>query len=247
MYPKTSLHLHSISKCRAFYNIYFNCIGFLLAFFSLSLYAATPEQIKIIQNAAENHVLTTVDVPNGGELVANASNIDSRIFATDCPTELTTSSSSNNAMASNITVLVECEQDNWRIYVPVRLTITVPMVTAANHINRGQVVTTNDITISMVDLLRFRRQGFSSIDLVVGAKTKKNVKLGDVIEQNDVCVVCRNDSVLIQAISNGMNITTKGTALSDGSFGQQIRVKNDKSNRIIDAQVSGIGEVVVQF
>ncbi len=62
-----------------------------------------------------------------------------------------------------------------------------------------------------------------------------------------VCVVCRNDSVLIQAISNGMNITTKGTALSDGSLGQQIRVKNDKSNRIIDAQVSGIGEVVVQF
>lgn len=121
------------------------------------------------------------------------------------------------------------------------------MVTAANHISRGQVLTDNDITISMVDLLRFRRQGFSSIERVVGAKTKKNVKLGDVIEQNDICVVCRNDSVLIQANASGMNITTKGTALSDGSFGEQIKVKNDKSNRIIDAQVSGIGEVTVQF
>lgn len=247
MNQKTRLHPHSLSKCRALYNIFFNSIGFLLAFFSLSLSAATSEQIETIQKAAENHVLTTVDVPDGGELVVNASNIDSRIFATDCPTELTTSSSSNNATASNITVLVECEQDGWRIYVPVRLTITVPMVTAAGYITRGQVVTENDITISMVDLLRFRRQGFSSTDLVVGAKTKKNVKLGDVIEQNDVCVVCRNDSVLIQAQANGMNITTKGTALSDGSFGEQIRVKNDKSNRIIDAQVSGIGEVVVKF
>ncbi|TNF13666.1 MAG: flagella basal body P-ring formation protein FlgA, partial [Vibrionaceae bacterium] len=45
----------------------------------------------------------------------------------------------------------------------------------------------------------------------------------------------------------GMSITTKGTALSDGTFGEQIKVKNDKSNRIIDAQVSGIGEVTVQF
>lgn len=247
MQPKICLHLDSITKCRAFYNIFFNSIGILLAFFSLSLSAATQDQIKTIQNAAEKHVLTSVEVPNGGELVANAANIDSRIFATDCPTTLSTSSSSNNASASNITVLVECEQDSWRVYVPVRLTITVPMVTAANHINRGQVVTKNDITISMVDLLRFRRQGFSSLDLVVGAKTKKNVRLGDVIEQNDVCVVCRNDTVIIQAQGDGMNITTKGTALSDGSFGEQIRVKNDKSNRIIDAQVSGIGEVIVQF
>ena len=247
MHPKTCLHLHSLSKCRAFYNIFFNSIGFLLAFFSLSLFAATPEQVKMIQNAAENHVLNSVEVAEGGELVVSAANIDDRIFATDCPNTLTTSSSSSNSSASNITVLVECEPDNWKIYVPVRLTMRVPMVTAANHISRGQVLTDNDITISMVDLLRFRRQGFSSIERVVGAKTKKNVKLGDVIEQNDICVVCRNDSVLIQANASGMNITTKGTALSDGSFGEQIKVKNDKSNRIIDAQVSGIGEVTVQF
>ncbi len=247
MHPKTCLHLHFITRCRALCNLIFYFIGFLSVFFSLSLSAATPEQVKVIQKSAENHVLNSVDVPEGGELVANAANIDQRIFATDCPAPLKTSSSSNNATASNITVLVECEPDDWRIYVPVRLTITVPMVTAASPINRGQLVTENDVTISMVDQLRFRRQGFSSVDRVIGAKTKKNIRLGDVIEQNDVCVVCRNDTVLIQAKTGEMSITTKGTALSDGSLGEQIRVKNNKSNRIIDAQVSGIGEVIVQF
>ncbi len=246
MHPKTCLHLHSIAKCRAFFSINYS-IGILLAFFSFSLSAATIDQIKMIQTAAEKHILATIDVPNSGELVVNASNIDDRLFATDCPNALTTSSSSNNGSASNITVLVECEPDNWRVYVPVRLTITIPMVTAANNISRGQILTEKDITISMVDLLRSRRQGFSSPDRVIGAKTKKNVKLGDVIGQNDICVVCRSESVIIQAKASGMNITTKGTALSDGSFGDQIKVKNDKSNRIIDAQVSGIGEVTVQF
>ena len=44
-----------------------------------------------------------------------------------------------------------------------------------------------------------------------------------------------------------MSITTKGTALSDGILGEQIKVKNNKSNRIIDAKVSGVGKVLVQF
>lgn len=75
----------------------------------------------------------------------------------------------------------------------------------------------------------------------------KNIRVGDVIEQTDVCIVCRNESVVIRAGKSGMSITTKGTAMSDGVLGEQIKVKNDKSNRIIDAQVSGVGEVIVAF
>ncbi|CSB03551.1 flagellar basal body P-ring biosynthesis protein FlgA [Vibrio cholerae] len=82
---------------------------------------------------------------------------------------------------------------------------------------------------------------------MIGAKIKKNIRVGDVIEQNDVCIVCRNESVVIRAGKSGMSITTKGTAMSDGVVGEQIKVKNDKSNRIIDAQVSGVGEVTVAF
>ncbi|MGC9423186.1 MULTISPECIES: flagellar basal body P-ring formation chaperone FlgA [Vibrio] len=247
MFSKTRLYLLITVKCRAFYHFFYNSIGFLLFFFSLCAFSATLEQIEQIQKAAQDHVLNTVDKPIGGELVVNAANIDERIFATDCPEKLDTSSSSYNGSASNITVLVECPADGWRVYVPVRLTITVPMVTALNALSRGQMITEHDVTMSMVDLLRFRRQGFSSQDMVIGAKTKKNLQLGDVINHNDICVVCRNENVLIRAVSNEMNITTKGTALSDGNLGDQIKVKNDRSNRIIDAQVSGMGEVTVRF
>ncbi|HAS4322118.1 TPA: flagella basal body P-ring formation protein FlgA, partial [Vibrio cholerae] len=66
----------------------------------------------MIKEAAENHVLSTVDMPAGGELVVNAANIDDRLFATDCPEPLTTNSSSSNGSAANITVLVECKPDN---------------------------------------------------------------------------------------------------------------------------------------
>ncbi|OXX20928.1 flagella basal body P-ring formation protein FlgA [Vibrio sp. V08_P9A1T1] len=200
-----------------------------------------------MQQAAEQHVLETIEWPPSGELNVKAANVDDRIYATDCPTPLSTSSSSSNGSASNITVLVECIEDNWKIYVPVRLTISLPLVTVAVPISRGQQITQQDVLITMVDLHRFRRQGFSDINRIVGAKVKKNMRIGDVVEQDDICVVCRNENVMIQAVKQGMIITTKGTALSDGIFGEQIKVKNDKSNRIIDAQVTGIGEVTVQF
>ncbi len=82
---------------------------------------------------------------------------------------------------------------------------------------------------------------------MVGAKLKKNMKMGDVIERNDVCVVCRNEKVVIRAVKGEMTISTKGTALTDGANGDQVRVKNDKSQRIIEGIVTGVAEITVNF
>ncbi|MGT0148870.1 flagellar basal body P-ring formation chaperone FlgA [Vibrio metschnikovii] len=96
------------------------------------------------------------------------------------------------------------------------------------------MITQNDITLSMVRSASLSTARiFLTEIMVIGAKTKRNLQLGDVINRNDICVVCRNESVLIRAVSNGMNITTRGTALSDGNLRRADKVKNDRSNRIM--------------
>lgn len=242
-----NLTLLSITKCRAFYRNLYNYIVLLLFFFSYSVHSATEHQLQLIQQTAENYILKTVKPQKGSKISAHASKPDARLQLSDCPTGLTASSSSTNALSSNIPVLIQCKAENWRLYVPVRLTITVPAVTAAQALSRGQVISKNDVTINMVDMLHFRQQGFSQISQVVGAKMKRNVTIGNIISNHDICVVCRNENVIIKAHKNTMSITTQGTALSDGGLGEQIRVKNNRTNRIIDAQVTGIGEVSVTF
>ncbi|MDR9828492.1 flagellar basal body P-ring formation chaperone FlgA [Vibrio sp. FNV 38] len=236
----------TIFMCRKSVNFIYIFIGIFVCFFSFLSQAATQEQIDTIQNAAEEFVLDHVTPPDMGNIETRAGNIDSRVFATDCDSGLVTSSTNTRA-TSNMTVLVECPEDGWRIYVPVRITTTGPQVTAIGSLARGHLINASDITVSYVDLNRSRRQGFTDIDQVVGSKVKRSIRAGSTIERGDVCVVCRNEEVMIKAERNGMTISTKGTALSDGSIGEQIRVKNNKSNRIIDASVSGIGEVSVQF
>lgn len=246
-YSNTSLPSVTIYKCRAFYKSYAKSIGILLTLFSFFAYSATENQIKQIQLAAESHILGNVEAPLGGHLTVTAANIDSRIKATDCPTPLVTSSSSTNSTRSNINVLVECPPDNWQIYVPVRLSIAIPLVTATRSLTRGEVIGAADVSTSLIELQRFRKEGYSEVEQVVGAKVKRVVRPGDVVERGDICAVCRNEKVVIKATQDGMTITTQGTALQDGASGEQVRVKNDKSQRIIEGIVTGIAEVTVAF
>ncbi|EDL54990.1 MULTISPECIES: flagellar basal body P-ring formation chaperone FlgA [Vibrio] len=247
LYNKTSFLCTSSYKTRLRRNWLSLCIVWQALFFSVLTHAATPEQIENIQKAAQAHVLNTIEQPIGGEIVATPGRIDSRVHATDCPSPLLTSSSNTRNTSSNVTVLVECPEDNWRLYVPVRMSISLPLVTATRPLSRGNIVSSDDVTMSMVDKNRFRRQGFTEFDQVVGAKLKKNMNMGDVIERNDVCVVCRNEKVVIRAVKGEMTISTKGTALTDGANGDQVRVKNDKSQRIIEGIVTGVAEITVNF
>ena len=237
----------TMTICRALFTKYAKSIGILLSMFSFFVHSATESQIEQIRTAAEQHILSTVEQPAGGNLSVNAANIDPRIKATDCLEPLDTSASSTSSTRSNINVLVECPTDDWKVYVPVRISASVPMIVSTRQLGRGEIISASDVTTSMIELQRFRKDGFTTYDQVIGAKLKRNVRLGDVVERNDVCVVCRNEKVTIQAVKGGMTITTQGTALQDGSAGDQVRVKNDKSQRIIEGIVTGIAEITITF
>ncbi|AUI85564.1 flagella basal body P-ring formation protein FlgA [Vibrio azureus] len=239
--------LRPTTKSRPFFTKHVSVIGIFITLFSFFVHSASENQLNEIKMAAEQHILSTVEQPLGGSLSVNAADIDSRIKATDCPEGLVTSASSTSSTRSNINVLVECPADNWKVYVPVRISASVPMLVATRQLARGDIIQSSDVEMSMIELQRFRKDGFSKDTQVIGAKLKRNVRLGDVVERNDVCVVCRNEKVTIKATKGGMTITTQGTALQDGSSGEQVRVKNDKSQRIIEGTVTNIAEITITF
>ncbi len=234
-------------KCSAFIARFVKFIGFFFFLLSFFAHAASETQIERTRLAAEQFILANMAKPKGAELKVQAADLDSRLKMTDCPIPLTTSANNTNSNRSNINVLVECEADNWRIYVPVKIELALPLVTAVRPLAKGEILSPSDVSISMITLQHFRRQGYSQLDEVIGAKVKRLIRLGDVVERNDICVVCRNEKVAIIAAKGGMSITTRGTALQDGGEGEQVRVKNDKSQRIIRARVTGVGEVSVAF
>ncbi|MGF1714654.1 flagellar basal body P-ring formation protein FlgA [Photobacterium chitinilyticum] len=221
--------------------------GLLVFFFSTFVSAAPQNTLNMVQHTAEEYVKTIVDFPPKGQLTVKAANLDSRLKLTICPEHLESSVPGKQSLTGNVTVLVSCRSESWQVYVPVRIQLLLPRVVATKPLARGVVLSASDLAVQMVETRFQRGVVFEHPQQIIGSKVKRNVNMGDAIQGSDICLVCRNDSVLIKAGRSGLNIVTKGTALSDGSLGEQIRVQNTKSKRVVDGTITGVGEVTVNF
>ncbi|WP_320412133.1 flagellar basal body P-ring formation chaperone FlgA [Candidatus Photodesmus blepharus] len=219
----------------------------MLLFLNFFAHSATNEQIQAIQQAAENYVINHIERSKKGKLDAKAASLDPRIFATDCPSPLSVYSPPLHTSSNNVTVLVQCKEDNWKAYIPVRIISYTPKIIATKLLYRGHIISSKDVRISMVNLHRFQQRGFSSLNMVIGAKIKRNLYKGNIIELKDICVVCRNQKITIKVVKKNITITVNGIAIADGVIDEQVKVKNTKSNRIIEGIVTGVKEVTVRL
>ncbi|MUK40742.1 flagellar basal body P-ring formation protein FlgA [Aliivibrio fischeri] len=238
-----------IKKCdyrTTFYRL-ISIIGLFISFFSSNVHAATDEQLDAIKHAAESFLQSQIEVPQNGTLHIEAARIDSRIQATDCPAPLIASLPGRLNSSGNTSVLVECQPDDWKVYVPVKTELMMPLVTAISSLSRGHTISSSDLTLTMVNSRTYQRGGYINVDDLVGARIKRSVRAGETVEKNDICMVCRNDSVIIKAVKGELSIITKGTALGDGALGDKVNVKNDKSNRIVNGIVTSVGEISIRF
>ncbi|MGR5279888.1 flagellar basal body P-ring formation chaperone FlgA [Photobacterium damselae] len=222
-------------------------IGLVSVIFSNNMSFAADIDLETIRHSAEAFVQTQITPPKEGELSIEAAQLDSRLRFSHCSEPLETSLPGKQEINNNATVLVRCNHENWQVYVPVRVQLLLPRVVASVPLGRGMVLSQNNLTVALIES-RFQRGAiYQSSQALFGAKVKRNVKIGEAVQANDICMVCRNDKVVISAGQPGLKIITQGTALSDGTLGEQIRVKNNRSNKIISAQVSAVGEVDVSY
>ncbi|ELI6446837.1 TPA: flagellar basal body P-ring formation chaperone FlgA [Photobacterium damselae] len=222
-------------------------IGLVSVIFSNNMSFAADIDLETIRHSAEAFVQTQITPPKEGELSIEAAQLDSRLRFSHCSEPLETSLPGKQEINNNATVLVRCNHENWQVYVPVRVQLLLPRVVASVPLGRGMVLSPSNLTVALIES-RFQRGAiYQSPQALFGAKVKRNVKIGEAVQANDICMVCRNDKVVISAGQPGLKIITQGTALSDGTLGEQIRVKNNRSNKIISAQVSAVGEVDVSY
>ncbi|WP_413110732.1 flagellar basal body P-ring formation chaperone FlgA [Thaumasiovibrio sp. DFM-14] len=220
----------------------------LLIFPVFHSYATTTDAIfDQVRQAAENEVKAQLTAPQYGTLKVTAANLDTRLRISHCPTPFTTAIPGKQNLSHNVNVLVSCEETNWQVYVPVRIQIEESLLIATKPLARGEVITLNDLQLTQRERRFQRGIAYRDPDQVVGAKVRRGINAGDLIQGNDICLVCRNDSVKIIAAGGGLNIITPGKAMGDGLMGEQVKVQNEKSRRIIDARITGVGEVSVNF
>jgi flagella basal body P-ring formation protein FlgA len=111
---------------------------------------------------------------------------------------------------------------------------------ASRYIRHGNLVSEDDIKITKVKKLKEGEAPIKNMRLVFGMEAKKSIAQGDVIKLADLKhppIIKENDPVTLVYISSDITLKTSGFALSAGSLGEKIRVKNEKTGVVVFGEI----------
>jgi flagella basal body P-ring formation protein FlgA len=201
------------------------------------------QQIQVfIENQISRHY------PRAEMSTINVQAPDSRLDLTTCQNPAL-SLHNGLALARRVLVKVDCST-SMSLHLPVDLEVFQSVLVAATSLQRNTVLDDGDIRSEAHDVLRSGRHYLTDPDQAIGQRAKRGIGQGTLLTPRMLLaeeLVSRGDQVMILAQRGALLVRMNGTAMASGGQGDQIKVKNVSSSRIINAQVTAAGEVTVGF
>lgn len=232
--------LKKIKRYSVFYFVASLCIA-------NSAYAQVFNKIQL-QEMAINYVANQIGDMDEKRIKLSALPLDSRIPDRSCNTQPDVSSSSTPPFNRQITTQVKCnDPQGWAQYVHIKVVKLAPVVVTTANLARGEIITNSHLKVEMQPIHFVRVQYLDNPKLLIGSRSKRNIREGLPILLNQICMVCKGDSVNIYASLKGLKIKTTGIALEDGTLGEQILVENKKTGKVLNVRVDGVESVQVNI
>jgi flagellar basal body P-ring formation protein FlgA len=160
---------------------------------------------------------------------------------------------SSNDLIGNVSLTIDFRVDDKLVKkVPVsgKVSINMETIKAARRIERGRVISADDITLVNENSFHFRKDSIINKEDVIGKRALHTIQadqtfLASMIENPPL--VKKGDKVIIKAENSEFKITAPGEALQDGQTGDQVEVLNLQSGGKVFATVRGSGLVEVFF
>ncbi|WP_190273639.1 flagellar basal body P-ring formation chaperone FlgA [Shewanella halifaxensis] len=213
--------------------------------------AASIPSVSTISRLAIAAVEEKIEAPAKARINITPQSLDTRVNLPNCYLPITAEIASDRAIRRNNTVKISCNSPDlsypWQMFVSVRVDILYPVVVAKSTMGPGDLLSRGDIELEYIEQTTLRGHQFEEISEVVGARLKRRVAPGQPIFANQLCIVCKGDSVSIYARSENFEIKTVGEALHDANVGDKVRIKNSHSHKNLDARVTGVGQVEVRM
>ncbi|WP_052501506.1 flagellar basal body P-ring formation chaperone FlgA [Thiomicrospira microaerophila] len=226
--------------------IYIILCGWLFLF-SNTLYALENQSLDAIHQAVFDHLKQSLD-QRIIEPKINIRHLSQNLTLPACTTPLSLSNRSQNLLFGRQTVLVECTEPNWRVFVSAEIDGNVMAVVAKRGIVRQAFIQPEDIELRPVGLSEVRRGWLEELDNVQAMRAKRAIRPNTVITlpMLDIpyWVIEKQEVNLITRVS-GLEIRTTGVALNNGMAQEQVEVRNTQSNIIVKGIVIAPNTVLV--
>jgi flagellar basal body P-ring formation protein FlgA len=130
-----------------------------------------------------------------------------------------------------------------------RVQALVPVVVAVEKLNRGAVLTQDNIMTQLKNIAELKDPCFDP-ETIIGQVLKKSVSMNQVISEQDLdmpVLIERRQVVTMFLQKGNLQLSTKGLASANGKMGDVIMIKNLKSNREVPCRVIGPGMTMVEY
>jgi len=228
-------------------------IRFILFLLSLgtSYSFADSNYSKDIEKFAETLVFNKYkqefELPAEQILDIQAISIPDRVNLKKCSVPLQASIVGDH-IKSKTSVKISCADiENWNIYIRVKVNVLVPIIVTEKPMTKGDTLNDNNTQLIFKPKSQIRGSLFTNKTALQGVRLKRNLSAHRPIQHRDVCYVCVGDKVTIRAVKGELAIKASGIALSDGNIGNNVKVKNSRTQRIVIGKVHSLNEVYVTF
>jgi flagella basal body P-ring formation protein FlgA len=250
MNTETTTTRRSLAKCRYWLAVVPALL--VLGYSALAIANATrPEQLigagEVFLEQAVSEYLQRSNIAGRHEIQINR--LDPRLRLPLCQQPLTTTLESPAEPIGRVTLRVRCDgAAPWTVFVPGQVRLYREVVIASRPLKRDNLVTDMDVVLAERDVGLLNQGYLTTLQQALGKKLTRALLPDQVLAPIHVQLaeaIRKGDQVVISARSGGISVRMPGEALSDGTIGRQISVRNQRSNRVIKARVVGPGQVEV--
>jgi flagella basal body P-ring formation protein FlgA len=124
----------------------------------------------------------------------------------------------------------------------------VQTTVAARRLAAGAIVGADDVRTARVQAPKLRGAAPMLPQAAIGLTLRRGIAPGQPVTQADLVrtnIVQRGDRVRMTLVSDGLVVSAEGIAAQAGAHGDRIRVENPASHLLVEAEVTGAGQVKV--
>jgi len=177
--------------------------------------------------------------------------IDSRVKFRSCEIPLSYEIPVTTRLNSRMSVDIICaDLKPWRASVPFTLKIIKPVLHSKKPITRNTIIQSDMLQVLPTDITLFANSYYTEKRELIGKLITRSVRAGTAITNNCIkeqVLIKKGEIVQILYLAPGFRVSTNGTALSSGTLNEHIKVKNNRTNKVIEGIVLSKGNVQVRM
>ena len=225
----------------------FFIICILLCFAGLAN-AAGYHDMSQISKQVKDYLYNLPEIKQDKDTLVKVHSFDRRLKLAKC-NRLDFNIASGAHLSGKTSVRVICKSPkSWSFYITASISRYDEVYLSNGTFSRGHILRESDVYKSRKDLSRLPFGYITQPSDVIGKQLKRSIQAGRILspsQLNNPLVIKRGDIISLQSLNRGFSVSMKGVAMVNGAIGDNIRVKNTSSKRIVEGKVIKPGIVMI--